>query len=237
MPASMFRRAASQRALSRTAGFLSSCLSSTSVFAAQTSRRCACQQGSDSIESWRTNLSFDPVTFEDSELGVQVHRGIYSAALALYPRFAAIVTEHLHTSPYARVSFTGHSLGGSIATVLALMLIHRRVLRAPQLGPIYTFGAAACFCEHREVQLADPLSHLMPAFEVRPAMSTIAHSVLGMIAPGGAVVRPSIRRDNYRDAFYGWPQPIEVRSKRGQKQVCFHSTRAHAWYLGHRGAC
>lgn len=141
-------------------------------------------QGSDSIESWRTNLSFDPVTFEDPELGVQVHRGMYSAALALYPRFAAIATEHLHSSPYARVSFTGHSLGGSIATVLALMLIHRGVLRAPQLGLIYTFGAAACFCEHREVPLAYPIPPSEPAFEVRPAaVPTIASAVVGTNCP------------------------------------------------------
>jgi hypothetical protein len=108
-------------------------------------------QGSESLESWRTNLAFDPTVFEDPTLGVHVHRGIYEAALALYPRFCAIVEEHLASSPYARVSFTGHSLGGSIATVLALMLLHRRVLRAPQLGPIYTFGAAACFCESDSV--------------------------------------------------------------------------------------
>jgi predicted lipase len=112
-------------------------------------------QGSYSLESWRTNLAFDPTAFEDPALGVHVHRGVYEAALALYPRIRAIVEEHLASSPYARVSFTGHSLGGSIAMVLALMLLHRQVLRAPQLGPIYTFGAAACFCEADSVAMPD----------------------------------------------------------------------------------
>ena len=111
------------------------------------SQQCINLQGSESIESWRTNLSFDPAAFEDPALGVHVHRGVYGAALAVYPRFAAMVAEHLATSPYARISFTGHSLGGSIATCVALMLIHRGVVRPSQLGPVYTFGAAACFCE------------------------------------------------------------------------------------------
>jgi hypothetical protein len=108
---------------------------------------CNLLQGSDSIDSWRTNLSFDPVPFEDTSLGVSVHRGIYGAAHALYSRFAPMVAEHLATSPFARISLTGHSLGGSIATVLALMMVHRGLIRPSQLGPIYTFGAAACFCE------------------------------------------------------------------------------------------
>lgn len=109
-------------------------------------------QGSDSIESWRTNLSFEPVPFEDAALGVSVHRGVYDAALALYPRFEPIVLEHVAASPFARVSFTGHSLGGSIATVLAILMVHRGLLRPCQLAPVYTFGAAACFCEVEHVE-------------------------------------------------------------------------------------
>lgn len=48
-------------------------------------------QGSDSIESWRTNVMFDPVIFEDEALGVRVHRGVYEAALAAYDRFLPMV--------------------------------------------------------------------------------------------------------------------------------------------------
>lgn len=109
-------------------------------------------QGSDSLESWRANLSFDPVTFEDPALGVSVHRGMYEAALALYPRFAPMVAEHLAASPFARISFTGHSLGGSISTILAIMMVHRKLVRPSQLSPLYTFGAAACFCEAEHVE-------------------------------------------------------------------------------------
>jgi hypothetical protein len=34
-------------------------------------------QGSDSVASWKTNLQFDPCTFENPELGLRVHRGFY----------------------------------------------------------------------------------------------------------------------------------------------------------------
>jgi hypothetical protein len=36
-------------------------------------------QGSDNLDHWRVNLTFDPVAFED--LGVKVHRGVYETAL------------------------------------------------------------------------------------------------------------------------------------------------------------
>ena len=104
-------------------------------------------QGSDNLGSWITNVTFDPVPFEGPELGVKVHRGVYKAALALYDRFLPLVRAHLDSSPLASVSFTGHSLGGALATVLLLMYVARGVLRRPLISPVYTFGGAAVFCE------------------------------------------------------------------------------------------
>ena len=80
-------------------------------------------------------------------LFAQVHRGVYEAAQALYDRFHPMVEEHMASSPLAKIVFTGHSLGGSLATLLMLMYLHRRVLRPLQLSPTYTFGAPAIFCE------------------------------------------------------------------------------------------
>lgn len=45
------------------------------------------------------------------------------------------------------MAFTGHSLGGSLGTVLLLMYVHRGVLPASAISPVYTFGAPAVFCE------------------------------------------------------------------------------------------
>lgn len=41
----------------------------------------------------------------------------------------------------------GHSLGGSLGTLLALMFVHRGVLSPEAIHPVFTFGAAAVFCE------------------------------------------------------------------------------------------
>lgn len=63
-------------------------------------------QGSDSLDHWKTNLMFEPVVFEDPEMGIKVHRGAYEAALALYDRFLPLVQELADTDPNARVCFT-----------------------------------------------------------------------------------------------------------------------------------
>ena len=54
------------------------------------------------------------MVFEDPSLGVKVHRGIYDAAKALYatvmPAVTAFVEERGDAT--AKISLTGHSLGG-----------------------------------------------------------------------------------------------------------------------------
>lgn len=104
-------------------------------------------QGSDTLDHWKVNLSFDPVTFEDPDLGVKVHRGVYQAALRLYDRFLPLVVEHVSSSPFAKVVFAGHSLGGSLGTLLMLMFLRRGVLPPVALSPAYTFGAPAVLCD------------------------------------------------------------------------------------------
>ncbi|KAL4542680.1 hypothetical protein Ndes2526B_g04631 [Nannochloris sp. 'desiccata'] len=104
-------------------------------------------QGSDNMDHWKVNLTFDPVAFEDSSLGVKVHRGVYETAMILYDRFLPLVQDHVASSPSARIAFTGHSLGGSLATLLMMMYLKRGVVSAENLAPVYTFGAPAIFCE------------------------------------------------------------------------------------------
>lgn len=41
----------------------------------------------------------------------------------------------------------GHSLGGSLGTLLMMMYKHRGVLPQSAIAPVYTFGAPAIFCE------------------------------------------------------------------------------------------
>lgn len=109
--------------------------------------RIFCIQGTDNFESWRTNLQFDPVPFEDEELGVRVHRGIYEAALGLYGLFVPLVRDHISSRSQKKISFSGHSLGGAIATVLMMLMVHRGVIHPKNVGQVFTFGGAACFCD------------------------------------------------------------------------------------------
>lgn len=117
-------------------------------------------QGSDTVDHWRVNLTFDPVPFEDPSLGVKVHRGAYESAMHLYDKFLPLIHEHLDSSPFAKVCLVGHSMGGSLATLLLLMLKNRGVLTSSSIAPVYTFGAPAmlcdgcatgdCLCQHEE---------------------------------------------------------------------------------------
>ncbi|KAI8470153.1 MAG: class 3-domain-containing protein [Monoraphidium minutum] len=105
-------------------------------------------QGSITVDHWRINLTIDPVPFEDASTGVKVHRGVYAAALEMYASLAPLVREHLACAgPGAKVAFTGHSLGGSLATVLTLIMIRRGDLPASAVASVHTFGAPAIFCE------------------------------------------------------------------------------------------
>ncbi len=76
-----------------------------------------------------------------------MHRGVYDAAKRLYKRFKPMLEEHLGSSPFAKVAFVGHSLGGSLGSLLMLMFLHRGVLPHSAVSPTYTFGAPAIFCE------------------------------------------------------------------------------------------
>eukprot|EP00798_Chlamydomonas_sp_ICE-L_P007834 gene7834-1034_t len=104
-------------------------------------------QGSDSLDHWKMNFAFDPVWFEDAALGVKVHRGAYEAAEVLYQRFLPLVSEYVEAYPFAKICFTGHSIGGSLATLLALMYKMRGVLQEHNIATVYTFGAPPVFLE------------------------------------------------------------------------------------------
>mmetsp|Transcript_5936 Transcript_5936/g.11587 ORF Transcript_5936/g.11587 Transcript_5936/m.11587 type:complete len:741 (-) Transcript_5936:123-2345(-) len=103
-------------------------------------------QGSDNMHHWKLNLTFDPVQFESASLGVKAHRGVYNAACQLYDVFLPLIMEHIEAHPSSTIAFTGHSLGGSLGTMLMMMYLHRGVLEPHNLAPVHTFGSPAVFC-------------------------------------------------------------------------------------------
>lgn len=120
-------------------------------------------QGSDSVASWQANLMFEPTQFENPQLGVMVHRGIYEAAQLLYDEILPHVLEHVqkHGSA-ARFRFTGHSLGGSLAILLSLLLRARDTAPLSSLLPVTTFGSPYVLCggDYLLQQLGLPHNHV-----------------------------------------------------------------------------
>ncbi|XP_035549391.1 phospholipase A1 PLIP2, chloroplastic-like isoform X2 [Juglans regia] len=102
-------------------------------------------QGSESLASWQANLLFEPIQFEG--LDVLVHRGIYELAKGIYQQMLPEVRAHLKSwGNKATFRFTGHSLGGSLALVVNLMLLLRHEVPILSLLPVITFGAPSVMC-------------------------------------------------------------------------------------------
>ncbi|CAL9753574.1 unnamed protein product [Musa acuminata subsp. burmannicoides] len=102
-------------------------------------------QGSETLASWQTNLLFEPVQFEG--LDVPVHRGIYEAAKGMYRQMLPEIRSHLKShGQSATLRFTGHSLGGSLALLVNLMLLIRGEAPPSSLLPVITFGAPSIMC-------------------------------------------------------------------------------------------
>ena len=92
---------------------------------------CMAFRGTDEIKDWLDNIN----AFSEPALFGEFHRGFWNSVEdvwgVLYSRYSELVTERIRP-----LFFTGHSLGGAMATVAAARFIHRdRPFTA-----VYTFG-------------------------------------------------------------------------------------------------
>ncbi|KAL3815122.1 hypothetical protein ACJIZ3_016390 [Penstemon smallii] len=107
-------------------------------------------QGSDSLASWQANLFFEPTKFEGTD--VLVHRGIYEAAKGIYDQFMPDIQQHMNKfGDRAKLQFTGHSLGGSLALLVNLMLLTRKEVKQSAILPVVTFGSPYIFCGGQKI--------------------------------------------------------------------------------------
>jgi len=85
----------------------------------------------DDLKFWKADSPFDGLA------GAYVAKGFYDCSRALAPATMRAVRSALQAHPGAKVAFTGHSLGGAIATLASLDL---QVSGIPS-ETVYTFGS------------------------------------------------------------------------------------------------
>ncbi len=103
-------------------------------------------RGSESLMDWLTNLRFRQQVYpygDDTTTKVRFHQGFMNAYFCVREAMKAVLAQH----PDAQLVFTGHSLGGALATVAALDSQYALTTDpdfptnpAPSLQ-VYTFGA------------------------------------------------------------------------------------------------
>lgn len=92
-----------------------------------------------------------------------MHRGIYEAAKRLYEEVLPCISAHMEKhGDNGRLQFTGHSLGGSLAMLLSLMVVVRSTAPVSAMLPVYTFGSPCVMCggNHLLAHLGLPHSHI-----------------------------------------------------------------------------
>ena len=98
-------------------------------------------RGSKGPKDWALNVVgslFIPVP---GMPGVTIHSGWLAAAQRVYNSVLSRIKDHQNASSSKFIWFTGHSLGGAMANILALLMAHNDDL--PIRG-VYTFGAPPC---------------------------------------------------------------------------------------------
>jgi predicted lipase len=103
-------------------------------------------RGTKNTENWMRNLAIVRLRFPDQEVcpTCAVHAGIFNSLKELQPLYMKIIQSYKSQfNPQTKIVFTGHSLGGALATVAALEF----TVDAEKLGinpknmKLITFGA------------------------------------------------------------------------------------------------
>ncbi|KAK4532670.1 hypothetical protein CCYA_CCYA13G3527 [Cyanidiococcus yangmingshanensis] len=123
-------------------------------------------RGTDTVSDVFTDLSLHPTPF----LSGMAHAGMTRAALRLYEEVHETLRQALATHPQYDLVFTGHSLGGGVASILAMKLLWERETslglfegRQPPRLRAYAFGTPACISSELVQQVQDSPADLRDA--------------------------------------------------------------------------
>ena len=96
-------------------------------------------RGSANIENWIMNIDFKKSNYKSLSSTIQVHTGFYDSytvvASQVINKIAALSKAH----PSATILFTGHSLGGALATFAAVDFKEKGI--SPNTMYVYTYGS------------------------------------------------------------------------------------------------
>lgn len=103
-------------------------------------------QGSYTLDHWKHNLSFAPSQLLDPSFHTVAHHGCLKSATSLSKIFLPHMADHIRKTKNqkdARIVLSGHSVGGSIATIILLMARYLDIITPDlcQQANVVTFGS------------------------------------------------------------------------------------------------
>lgn len=96
-------------------------------------------RGSTNIANWVSNLNYFQTPYKQVP-GAQVHRGFFAAYNGVQGQVINAVRALFKSYPSARILFTGHSLGGALASIAAVDLKEQLGLSS-SIITFYTYGS------------------------------------------------------------------------------------------------
>ncbi|KAM3127265.1 hypothetical protein pb186bvf_020633 [Paramecium bursaria] len=126
-------------------------------------------RGSENIQNWIENIDFVKSSFND-ECNCKVHSGFKDAYLTLKAQVFEQFDIYRKQYPTAQIHVTGHSLGGAMATLLAVDIarlgfqVRLVTLGSPRVGDpsFYDYFQKQPISHFRLVHEADIVPHLPP---------------------------------------------------------------------------
>lgn len=128
-------------------------------------------RGTDERKDWLTNLQF---WYRDSAVG-RVHKGYHEVCQGFLPGLSRLIDRHADRP----IVFTGHSMGGAVAVLLAAFLVERHA----SVDGLYTFGqpkiGGADFSAYCEANVQAPYFRFVHGSDAFATWTLGKHGLLG----------------------------------------------------------